>query len=438
MEAIFLEIQSVIIFGVILIVAMLIPVFEGLVNSKGRYLFLVLGLAAAFAIRGLLMNYQSGDYNTFLSHWVEFFRLNDGFSGISQSVGNYNLPYLYFLALFSYLPLNDLYLIKLLSIAFDVVLAFGIMKIVSIYTFSENKRLAAYLITLLMPTVLLNGAYWGQCDSIYTAFAVLAIWCVMTEKPKSAMAFMALSFGFKLQAVFILPFFLIFLFTGKMKLRHLLVFPLTYIIEILPAVFLGRPITDAFMLYFNQANTVGSGLSYNSPSLFSIFKDITNVDAVSVIAIVWTFIYMLLILFWAWRKRYSISNESLLGLALLLVIGIPFLLPHMHDRYFFMADVLILVLAILYQRYAILTILVSFASLNCYYAYLNTAYFLPLSYGGFSLIVVMLILFRFTAESLATKCETIYSPQPMQELEEGELIFRKFLPIETVVRHLQK
>lgn len=402
-----MDISFILIFGVILISALIIPIAEGLINSKGRYFFLVIGLALAFSIRAMCINFESGDYNTFLTHWVDFFRTNGGFHGISESVGNYNLPYLYFLALFSYLPIKDLYLIKLLSIAFDVVLAFGIMKIVGIYTKSPNKRLSAYLITLLMPTVILNSAYWGQCDSIYTAFAILAIWCVMSDKPKSSMVFMALSFGFKLQAVFILPFFLIMLFVDKIKFRHYFIFPITYIIEILPAVLLGRPFIDAFTLYFNQAGTVGSGLNYNSPSLFSIVKSSTSVDAISYLAIIWTFIFMLVVLYWAWQKRHCITNESLLGLALLLVIGIPFLLPHMHDRYFFMADVLILVPSILYYRYSVLTVLVSFASLNCYYAYLTLTYFLPLSYGGFSLLVVLLIVFRFTSESLATKRHSI-------------------------------
>ena len=157
-----MELESMLILGIILITALLIPWREGLLNQN-KYLFTaVLLLALAFVFRGLYLDHRSGDYNTFLVKWVDYFRQNGGFHGFAESIGNYNVPYLYFLALFSYLPLNDLYLIKLLSIAFDVVLAFGMMKLVGLFTFSIPKRLMAYLGTLLLPTVVINGAIWGQ------------------------------------------------------------------------------------------------------------------------------------------------------------------------------------------------------------------------------------------------------------------------------------
>ena len=41
-----------------------------------------------------------------------------GFAAVKLPIGNYNAPYLYFLAAISYLPIPDLYLIKLFSILF--------------------------------------------------------------------------------------------------------------------------------------------------------------------------------------------------------------------------------------------------------------------------------------------------------------------------------
>ena len=79
-----------------------------------------LPVAAAFLIRALCLDYASGDYNSFLAHWVEFFRQNGGFFAISQDIGDYNVVYLYFVAAISYLDVPDLYLYKLFSILFDV------------------------------------------------------------------------------------------------------------------------------------------------------------------------------------------------------------------------------------------------------------------------------------------------------------------------------
>ena len=398
-----MEVQTMLIFGAILIIALLIPWFEGLLKESKYLLIAVVVLGLAFTLRGAQMNFRSGDYNSFLAYWVEFYRSNGGFHNFCQSIGNYNVPYLYFLALFSYFPLNDLYLIKLLSIAFDVVLAFGMMKLTGVFTNSAPKRLAAYLMTLLLPTVIINGAMWGQCDSIYTAFAVLSFWLVLSDRPKLSMVCMALSFGFKLQAIFLMPIFLVLLFTKKIKFWHYFIFPLTYIILILPAVLLGRPFLDTLMLYFKQTDSIGTGLNYNSPSIFSMFSGNVNTEALSVLGISSAFLLVIAIFVWAWIKRDSLSNEALLGIAILFVVGIPLLLPRMHDRYFFMADVLTLIPAVLYIGYAPVTIFASFASVICYYSYFHREYLFPLRYGTFALIAVLLIFFTFTAERINSR-----------------------------------
>ena len=77
----------------------------------------------------------------------------------------------------------------------------------------------------------------------------------------------AVSFGFKLQAVFIMPAYVILWSWKKYNWALFSVFPLTYLLLILPAVILGKPLADAIMLYADQANTVGTAMNYNSPSM---------------------------------------------------------------------------------------------------------------------------------------------------------------------------
>lgn len=403
-----MEMLTMLIFGLILTFSLLVPWYEGLLK-KNKYLFItVFALGLAFAIRASMINYQSGDYNTFLTKWVEHYSVNGGFKGLSESVGNYNVPYLYFLALFSYIPVRDLYLIKLLSIFFDVVLAFGMMKLAGVFTQSKRKRLAAYLITLLLPTAIINSAMWGQCDSIYVSLAVLSLWFAFSDRPKLSMVFIALSFGFKLQAIFIMPFFLVLFFAKKIKFWHFFIFPVTYVFEILPAVLFGRPFVNTLTLYFSQADTVGNGLNYNSPSFFSMISGNVNIAAFSAVGVTAAFLFVFAILLWAWYRRENLNNEALLGIAVLFAAGIPFLLPHMHDRYFFMLDVLALLPAVLWVGYAPVALFASFASLLCYYSYFNNAYLLPLRYGALALIAVLLIFFTFTSEKLNSRRHDIF------------------------------
>ena len=342
------------------------------------------------------MDHETLDYLNFLTVWVEHFKNNGGFRGLAVSIGNYNVPYLYFLALISYFRIYDLYLIKLVSIFFDVILAFAVMKLVGVVSSSRTKRLFAFYAVLLLPTVILNSSYWAQCDSIYVAFAVLSIWCALSGRPKLSLVMIAVSFSFKLQAVFVMPIFLAFIYTGRMKWRHLPIFPLTYIVMVLPAVLTGRPFMDTLTLYIDQGGTVGSYLNFNSPSIFAILQ---NVDTAlwSKLGIVLAFLFMAAVLYWLFLCRKSLSEQTLLAAAALLAVGIPFLLPHMHDRYFYAADILTLAFAVTAPSFFILPLCSQFASLLGYHAYLQGRYLLPMSDGAVALIAVIVLLLFYIA-----------------------------------------
>ena len=361
---------------------------EGLLQTAGAMAVTVIAVSLAFMLRIRYLSYATGDYNDFLRHWVQYFRQNGGFRGLSGSVGNYNLPYLYFLALFSYIDVYDLHLIKLLSIAFDVVLAFASMKLVGVVTKSESKRLFCFLGVLMLPTVIINGALWGQCDSIYTAFAVLALWLALDDRPAASMVCMTLSFSFKLQAVFIMPVYFILLFTKRVSFKHFFLFPATYFVIVLPAVVMGRPLIDAVMLYYNQIGSTGTGLNYNSPSIYAFISGQFTPGLLSGIGIFLAFGFVLVIFAWLYRRRENVSNFVVILAAALFCVAVPFFLPHMHDRYFFMADVFTLIVAVLAPKYFVMPLLGSFASLICYYAYLQRRFLMPLRTGSLALIAV--------------------------------------------------
>ena len=374
----------------------------GVLVSRTVLIIAVLLSGAALAVRFFCMDYETLDYTVFLSRWIDFFRDNGGFSALNQPVGNYNVPYLYFLAALSYLDVSSLHLIKLLSVLFDLVLAYYAMRIVGLFALSPVRRLVAFFAVLFLPTVILNGAFWGQCDSIYTSFAVMSVYYALAGKPVRSVASIAVSFSFKLQAVFLIPVFLVFLFTKKIKVRHLAVFPAVYFIMVLPAVLVGRPLLDTILLYVKQAGSVGSGLNYNSPSIYAFFSSADGTAVPATLGIIAAFILTAIVITILFIRRKTSNNRALLAAALLFVVGIPLLLPHMHDRYFYMADVFSVILAVSVFRHIPLPFLVSFSSLLGYHAYLMKRYLLPMRYGTVALIIVTAVLF---AELLFTPCE---------------------------------
>ena len=138
--------------------------------SPDRLCALLLPVGLAFFLRAALLDYVADDYEIFLSQWVATFRDNGGFAAIKLPIGNYNVPYLYFLAAISYLPVPDLYLIKLFSILFDVLLAWGGLRLVRRFTGRDSIRpLVCFCALLLLPpwcSTALCGASATRCTAL--------------------------------------------------------------------------------------------------------------------------------------------------------------------------------------------------------------------------------------------------------------------------------
>ena len=389
----------------IFVLGMLLLWREGLLKNTAHLVFAFLFMAGAVVIRYFLLDYESGDYLTFLAPWTEFFREHGGFKALGLSVGNYNLPYLYFLALFSYIDISELYLIKLLSIVFDVLLAWACMKLCSRFVQGRLRLIICFFAVLLFPTVVLNGAYWAQCDSIYTFFAVFALYLALSDKPVGAMVSITASFAFKLQAVFVMPIFFVLLVAKKIKFKHLFIFPAAYVIMMLPAVIAGRPLWDTLTLYLSQAGTVGDAMNYNAPSLTSMFRWGEDTGMWSTALVIAAFVFMFLVFAVAIVNRKKLDDRVIFGMAVLLAIGIPYLLPHMHDRYFFSGGMLCIVLAVSDLRFALMPVLAELASLHCYYAYFSRYYLVQPRIGGELMLVVLVLAMVYVGVYLNKKRE---------------------------------
>ena len=374
---------------------------ERVLERAPHWIAALLLLLLAFAARAAVFGYETLDYQDFLTKWVDFFRTHGHFRALRYSVGNYNIPYLYFLALFSLSSIRDLYLIKLLSTFFDVLLAWAAMRLLGRFTRKSGVLLGCFFAVLFLPTVFLNSAVWAQCDSSYTALAVLAIALALEDKPVRSMLCLTLAFGFKLQAVFVMPVFAVLWMLGKFNWKHFLLFPVFYVALVLPAVLLGRPFWETVTLYFSQTGSIGSALNYNSSSVFALFRHVQDPESASRLAILAAFGFTLLVLLVCLVRRERLNDRSVLGAALLFAVGIPFLLPHMHDRYFFCADILTLVLAFAAWPYSPAAALTQFASLLGYHAYLKMRFLLPMRYGAAALIATLVLCAVFLGTALA-------------------------------------
>lgn len=345
------------------------------VDAKHLWM-MALPLAVAMLLRCLLLDYESADYQTFLSQWYQVIRDRGGFLGLAQPVGNYNVPYLYFIAVISYLDVPDLYLYKLFSIFLDVILAWGGFRLVRVLVGGEKRTLPllAFGVLLFVPTVVLNGSYWAQCDVIYGALVVHAVACVLEGRNKWSLAWLALAFSFKLQTVFVMPLWGVLWVAGRVKFRELFVFPGVYLLTAMPALVLGKPLKDILGVYLGQMGEY-TELTLNAPSIYQflwqngvIEYDLKFLAQVGIAVAVLLVVFMMALGIW---KGKRMDTQLTMAVAMVFVVGIPFLLPYMHERYFYLADVLAVCWAVSQRRYLPVALLVCGSSLASYMVYLR-------------------------------------------------------------------
>ena len=337
----------------------------------------VLLLGAGMAGRILCLDYPSHDYITFLAVWFNDFK-NFGLSAFKTTSSDYNAPYLYLMYLLSRLPMNDLHLIKWLSVLSDLVLCFSAMELTRLFVPRKPAvHVAALGLFWLWPTFLLNSAYWGQCDSLYTALVLLALVTLLKERPGRSVIFIALAFSFKLQTIFFLPMYLIFLAAKRVKLKHALIFPAVLCGTMIPALLAGMPLRRALGVYAGQVSQY-RGLNYNSPSVFAFLPDDVNRDIFFVLGLLAAGCFVLLLLLLGYKARGRVTDRQLVLLAAVMATGMPFLLPSMHDRYFYLAEALALCTALLIPRLTTWSaaLLILLGSYGGYHAYLFRKYFL--------------------------------------------------------------
>ena len=338
---------------------------HNMIMKKNKYLIPAI-LAAVFivglALHLLLFPDVSRDYNVFLSKWIKAFAQN-GLNAAAVSRSDYNAPYLVICYIASFCKGWEMTFIKLVSTLFDVFLCAGAFLLVRKLS-NTSKAIITTCIIWLLPTVIFNSAWWSQCDSLYVSLCVWSLYILVSEKRVWLSPFLAgVAFAIKIQTIFFLPVFIVALLAKRIRLWHATFFPVGFLAACLPGILLGYPVERIFTVYGEQIGGY-SAMSLNSASIWSVL----TFDNISPLATLIAVLVVLLIFVYAYTEKESIN---LFQYALLFSCIIPFLLPHMHDRYFYMFEIFAVIGAILYKKYSI-AILAQLAGLFVYRHYMGT------------------------------------------------------------------
>lgn len=317
-------------------------------------------LVAGLLARWYFLDRETMDYQNFLSRWYDTLD-SGGFGAFREQFADYNYPYLYLIWLLTVVNVPSLVGIKALSIIFDVVLAVCAYRIVGLRTERFLLRASAFGVVFLLPSAILNSAWWGQADAIYTACVLAGLYFLLRAQSGGARrgdprhrayvwnsliacACFGLALGFKLQAIFVLPVLLWLLVRRRLPWFTLAAIPAVYLLLDVPAVLAGASWSTALSVYVNQTDSYKQ-LTLGAANLYQLIPISGDATWLAHLGIALAVGVVLAFLGWSLWKKPAVTPASLLVVATASAAIVPFLLPAMHDRYFYTVEILSVVAA---------------------------------------------------------------------------------------------
>lgn len=301
----------------------------------------LVSIAIRIAFRGVL----TSDMDVHVLRWYAKFKQLGIGVGLGKDFYDYSPPYMYLVALATFTSpfLSALTSIKLIATAFDIYLAFVMFKIVRLRFPEGYLPYLAAGIWFSAPTILANAAVWGQADSVYMAFLLTCIYLILIDKPLPAMLFFSIGFAFKPQPFFLVPLLLLLVLWRRMPWYLFVLVPVIYALAVWPAVAFGRTWIEVIDLYLARP-AAGKALTHNAATAYA-FIPRSALGMLGGPGLAIAAIPVLAWILYTWRSTKRFDRSTLLLLAVISVTLTAFVLPNMHDRYFYPADTLSIALA---------------------------------------------------------------------------------------------
>ncbi|MBR1407947.1 MAG: DUF2029 domain-containing protein [Clostridia bacterium] len=316
---------------------------------------------------------------------------------LMDELWNYDLPvamaweadrwsagYLIVMALFSRLEtFPALYAVKLLDLVCLSAAALAVSHMAKRRGAGTAGIIAAAVLSLMLPTVLLNAGMWAQCDAVFAAFAMWGLALVLEDHPLGGCILWGIALAFKLQSAFLFPLLIPLFFARKTGIRHIALIAAVFLALHAPMLANGQGLASVLGRYNDQIliETYGAlpqdtedeaegeteetqeepadetaeeetaeagaseptvylheGLASHAPSVYQLMT-VASVREFSGMGLYLGIACALLVCFLLIRYAPD-SEDTWLTAALLLSCGLPVILPQMNARCLYLAGLL--------------------------------------------------------------------------------------------------
>jgi Gpi18-like mannosyltransferase len=244
---------------------------------------------------------------------------------------------------------------------------------VTIKKYADFKK--AYLSMIFYvfnPAIIYNSAIWGQVDSIYTLFCLLALIMIVSDKLELAGAFMAIAILTKPQSLVILPFVALLIIKKRNPFR--IAKSLTAFVFVL--LVLALPFFQKTSLYqlLNIYSSGYGGFAYNSVNAFNLwsFLGFWKPDNTTFLFLnykQWGYILFGLLFIYVVFITIGTKNDKYIYYAsAILFFGFFMIFTRVHERYLFPMFAPLIIAANMDKRLNYIYLISSFTYLfNLYY-----------------------------------------------------------------------
>ena len=398
---------------------------------------LILGaIGMIFRYRGLPR--IQGDMAECLIPWYEELASGHGIGALKNYSGNYGLPYVTILWLLHFIPGAVHIKIKTVSILFEYMAALGVGLLAS-HFYNGIKKYIAFIIgfglTILYPVLILNGAYWGQCDGIYSAFTIFAIYALFKGKPSTGFILLGCALAFKLQAIFILPFLVLFLISKRTSaLWKFILIPVTVEILYIPGIIAGYSPLSPITIYLGQTSDYQQMYMYY-PGLWTYFWRWAEYEIFHLPVIGWVaMVYALLLLILIKYGKYA-DDRTWIGTALLTIMIAVYFLPAIHERYGMLAELIAIVYAIIHPKRAWITLYIWITIFWSIYQPMFLSRWPEQDLNAMGLMITIIAIAVFCVKDIADACrrynksENLDPEQIKNHAAKAWTFFDKYIPV---------
>jgi len=270
-----------------------------------------------------------------------------------------------------------LVLYKLPAIIADVIAAIYIYKQAS-KKLSHAWSLGLMLLYWLNPVVLLDGAVWGQVDSIFTLLIVVSIGLFIDNKISKASLLFAIAALFKPQAFIFMPVVLLALLYQK-RWKMVAVSAgwgfCSFLLLSLPLFQKGEGIVQLVKLYGNTLSSYAY-VTVNSFNVYMLFdlnwaslEDHSILGYLGWIAVVLAVVYAAYI-----GIAGKVKGETLYFVAASLIVIVFMFVTKMHERYMFSVVMLLIMAFVQSKDKRLLYLSYGFTATNLFNLYVVLAY----------------------------------------------------------------